>query len=96
MKLLISLLLLIPSLARALQQPIVIRHYNLDEAQKISSLLQENYHIPEDFISLEMSPHPCARIKRNISWQLCVDANGDLHEVFADVAFIKQTLRIFL
>ena len=96
MKLLISLLLLLPHLLWASHRPIVIRYYHPDEAEKILVLLQDTYNIPSDFISLEMSPNPCARLRENISWHLCVDANGDLFEVFADVAFIKQTLRIFL
>lgn len=96
MKLLISFFCLLPNLVWATHRPIVIRHYHPEEAQKVSLLLQSTYNIPPDFISLEMSPNPCAKLRENISWHLCVDANGDLYEVFADVAFINQTLRIFL
>lgn len=97
MKLLISLMLgLLPMIGEASSRPIIIRHYHPEEAQHIAEVLERDYHIPKDFIALEVSHNPCARRRETISWHLCVDASGDLYEVHADVAFIKQTLRIFL
>jgi len=96
MKLLISLLLLYPTMTWSVQRPIMIRHYHPEEAGKIVEILTRDYHIPEDFIAMEVTPNPCDRRKENVSWHLCVDASGDLFEVHADMAFIKQTIRIFL
>lgn len=96
MKFLTSALLLVPLLAWGNHRPIVISHYHPDEAENIAAILRTTYHIPADFITVQLNSDPCGKLKENISWHLCVDANGDLFEVHADVAFIKQTLRIFL
>lgn len=95
MKLLISLLLIYSGTTFA-YRPIILRHYHPEEAAKVVDLLTRVFHIPADFIHEEVSPNPCARRKEHVSWHLCVDANGDLFEVHADVAFIQQTIRIFL
>ena len=96
MKLLISALLLGSLQSWAQYRPIMIRHYHPEEAGKIAQLLIKQFNIPEDFIGMEVSHNPCARRRENVSWHLCVDASGDLFEVHADMAFIKQTIRIFL
>jgi len=97
MKLLISIWLIFLSQgASALHRAIVIRHDNLEEANNVKWLLEEVYHIPAEFITLEAHSRPCEKMREFVSWHLCVSTDGDLEEVSADVAFINQTLRIFL
>jgi hypothetical protein len=96
MKLLISLWVLMPLNVQARFQPVIITYAHLAEARNVRDLLIARYNLPSDFIALRESANPCQRLATNVSWQLCVDADGNLEEVHADRTFIKQTLRIFL
>lgn len=96
MKLLISLGLLWSVQTHARHQPVIITYAHLVEAENVRDLLIAKYNLPADFIVLRESAAPCQRLATNVSWQLCVDADGNLEEVHADRTFINQTLRIFL
>jgi hypothetical protein len=99
MKLLISLLLLLPVSTHA--RVIVISYAAGIElsgsgAQNIQQVMIETYHIPREFIQLEASLAPCSTKRESMSWHLCIDTSGDLYQVSVDPSFIQETLRVFL
>jgi hypothetical protein len=96
MKLLISLWLLLPLSAQA---RVILMSYasgQEEEAQRLVNVMQNEHHIPGDFIELVASLEPCRQTRSQVSWHLCINANGDLHEVAVDTRFIQETLRVFL
>ena len=96
MKLLISLCLLLPLSAQA---RVIVMSYASGqelEAQRLVDVMQNEHHIPGDFIELVASLEPCRQTRSQVSWHLCINANGDLHEVAVDTRFIQETLRVFL
>lgn len=99
MKLLISLLLLLPVSTHA--RVIVVSYaagieLSGSEAQNIQRVMTETYHIPSEFIQLEASLAPCSLKRESMSWHLCIDTSGDLYQVSVDPSFIEETLRVFL
>lgn len=83
-------------LALLLLAPILLTHDHEDEARRVWERLINHHHVPAEFIQLRRMAGPCRRVREDVSWQLCVDAGGDLQEVHADTMFIKETLGIFL
>lgn len=91
MKFIISLL--IGSSAWA--SPIVIFHEsNQPEAQIYQKILIDNYHVPEELISIQ-NVKKCERAKGLGKLDLCLKNNGDLVLVSVDVKFINESVKIF-
>jgi len=96
MKLLISLWLLFPAITHARVIVMSFASGQEVEAQRLVDVMQSEHHIPGDFIELVASSEPCRRSRGQVSWHLCINENGDLHEVAVDTRFIQETLRVFL
>ena len=96
MKLLISLLLLLPVQSQA---SVIVMSYSSEQlahAEHMLKVMQDVHHIPGDFIELVASTSPCRPLRVKSSWHLCLNENGDLQEVAVDISFIQETLRVFL
>jgi hypothetical protein len=96
MKLLISFWLLLPTLSHARVIVMSFASGQEVEAQRLVDVMQNEHHIPGDFIELVASTEPCRQTRSQVSWHLCINENGDLHEVAVDTRFIQETLRVFL
>jgi hypothetical protein len=97
MKLLISFALLL--FVVTAEARVVILSYpgtQKEEALNVLRLMQDVHHIPADFIEVVESLEPCRRMSAVSSWHVCINDNGDLHEVAVDISFIRETLRVFL
>ena len=96
MKLLISLWLLLPGITQARVIMMSFSSGHEVEAQRLVDVMKSEHHIPGDFIELVASSEPCRQTRSQVSWHLCINANGDLQEVAVDTRFIQETLRVFL
>jgi len=97
MKLLISLCLALTSFSASAR--VVVLSYpaiQKEQAQHVLQLMRDVHHIPSDFIEVVESLEPCRRMSAATSWHVCINDNGDLHEVAVDISFIQETLRVFL
>lgn len=96
MKLLISVLLCWPLMSWGRVIRLSYDSTQVKQAEHIYQVMQDEHHIPREFIELTASSSPCAQTRLPFSWHLCINDNGDLQEVAVDISFIQETLRVFL